>query len=168
MLTVDEYGRIRIAHRDGMSIRQIARRLRISSRKTMGYPIYGESHPPDLSVLHQQGGLAAGRRERHPRQKSENVHSSQPTTLTHHALCRGPGIAATDCSEAGGTSQSQDHLRLPVCLSRKDGPGLRRGSQGLRRPSTAGNLCRVTPQLSLFRDCGSCFGGAKFQNWAQM
>ncbi len=26
MLTVDECGRIRIAHRDGMSIRQIARR----------------------------------------------------------------------------------------------------------------------------------------------
>jgi transposase len=33
MLTVEEYGRIRIAHRDGMSIRQIARRYGHSRRK---------------------------------------------------------------------------------------------------------------------------------------
>ena len=33
MLTVEEYGRIRIAHRDGMSIRQIARRFGHSRRK---------------------------------------------------------------------------------------------------------------------------------------
>jgi len=33
MLTVDEYGRIRRAHRHGMSIREIARTLRHSRRK---------------------------------------------------------------------------------------------------------------------------------------
>ena len=33
MLTVEDYGRIRIAHRDGMSIRQIARRYGHSRRK---------------------------------------------------------------------------------------------------------------------------------------
>ena len=41
MLTVDDYGRIRRAHRDGMSIREIARRLEHSRRKVreaLGWP----------------------------------------------------------------------------------------------------------------------------------
>ena len=33
MLTVDDYGKIRIAHRDGMSIREIARTFEHSRRK---------------------------------------------------------------------------------------------------------------------------------------
>lgn len=43
MLTVEEYGRIRIAHRDGMSIRQIARRFGHSRRKIR--QVLGESEP---------------------------------------------------------------------------------------------------------------------------
>jgi hypothetical protein len=33
MLTVDEYGKLRVAHRDGMSIRAIARTFKHSRRK---------------------------------------------------------------------------------------------------------------------------------------
>lgn len=43
MLTVEEYGRIRIAHRDGMSLRQIARRFGHSRRKIR--QVLGESEP---------------------------------------------------------------------------------------------------------------------------
>ena len=43
MLTVEDYGRIRIAHRDGMSIRQIARRDGHSRRKIR--QVLGESEP---------------------------------------------------------------------------------------------------------------------------
>ena len=43
MLTVEDYGRIRIAHRDGMSIRQIARRYGHSRRKIR--QVLGESEP---------------------------------------------------------------------------------------------------------------------------
>jgi transposase len=43
MLTVEDYGRIRIAHRDGMSIRQIARRFHHSRRKVR--QVLEESEP---------------------------------------------------------------------------------------------------------------------------
>jgi transposase len=43
MLTVEDYGKIRIAHRDGMSIRQIARRFGHSRRKVR--QVLQESEP---------------------------------------------------------------------------------------------------------------------------
>ena len=43
MLTVEDYGKIRIAHRDGMSIRQIARRFGHSRRKVR--EVLEESEP---------------------------------------------------------------------------------------------------------------------------
>jgi len=43
MLTVEEYGKIRIAHRDGMSIRRIARRFNHSRRKVR--QVLAESEP---------------------------------------------------------------------------------------------------------------------------
>ncbi len=49
MLTVEEYGRIRIAHRDGMSIRQIARRYGHSRRKIR--QVLGESEPHPYTLL---------------------------------------------------------------------------------------------------------------------
>ena len=44
MLTVDDYGRIRRAHRDGMGIREIARRFH-HSRQKVGQILRGESEP---------------------------------------------------------------------------------------------------------------------------
>jgi transposase len=49
MLTVEEYGRIRIAHRDGMSIRRIARRYGHSRRKIR--QVLGESEPCPYTLL---------------------------------------------------------------------------------------------------------------------
>jgi len=49
MLTVEEYGRIRIAHRDGLSIRQIARRFGHSRRKIRQVLEEAEPHPYTLS-----------------------------------------------------------------------------------------------------------------------
>jgi transposase len=51
MLTVEDYCRIRIAHRDGMSIRQIARRFNHSRRKVREVLEESEPHPYTL----QQG-----------------------------------------------------------------------------------------------------------------
>jgi len=48
MLTVEEYGRIRIAHRDGMSIRQIARRYGHSRRKIRQVLLESEPRPYTL------------------------------------------------------------------------------------------------------------------------
>jgi len=45
MLTVDKHIRIRVAHRDGMSIRQIARRYRHSRRKVRQVLEEAEPHP---------------------------------------------------------------------------------------------------------------------------
>ena len=44
MLTVDEYGRIRRAHRDGMSIREIAREFH-HSRYKVREVLHGEGEP---------------------------------------------------------------------------------------------------------------------------
>jgi len=60
MLTVDEYGRIRRAHRDGMSIREIARTFRHSRRKVrqvLAEPeptpyVRGRLHCPKLGAFH--------------------------------------------------------------------------------------------------------------------
>jgi transposase len=60
MLTVDEYGRIRRAHRDGMSIREIARTFRHSRRKVrqvLAEPepkpyVRERSHCPKLGAFH--------------------------------------------------------------------------------------------------------------------
>ena len=49
MLTVEEYGRIRIAHRDGLSIRQIARRYGHSRRKIR--QVLQESEPRPYTLL---------------------------------------------------------------------------------------------------------------------
>jgi len=54
MLTVEEYGRIRIAHRDGMSLRQIARRYGHSRRKIR--QVLQESEPRPYTL--QQDRLA--------------------------------------------------------------------------------------------------------------
>jgi transposase len=48
MLTVEDYGKIRIAHRDGMSIRQIARRFGHSRRKIREVLQESEPHPYTL------------------------------------------------------------------------------------------------------------------------
>jgi transposase len=48
MLTVEDYGKIRIAHRDGMSIRQIARRFGHSRRKVREVLQESEPHPYTL------------------------------------------------------------------------------------------------------------------------
>jgi transposase len=48
MLTVEDYGKIRIAHRDGMSIRQIARRYGHSRRKIREVLQESEPHPYTL------------------------------------------------------------------------------------------------------------------------
>ena len=48
MLTVEDYGKIRIAHRDGMSIRQIARRFGHSRRKVREVLAESEPHPYTL------------------------------------------------------------------------------------------------------------------------
>jgi transposase len=48
MLTVEEYGKIRIAHRDGMSIRQIARRFNHSRRKVREALAESEPRPYTL------------------------------------------------------------------------------------------------------------------------
>jgi transposase len=48
MLTVEEYGKIRIAHRDGMSIRQMARRFGHSRRKVRQALEESEPHPYTL------------------------------------------------------------------------------------------------------------------------
>lgn len=61
MLTVDEYGRIRTAHRDGMSIRAIARTLhhsRCKVRRVLAEPeprpyIRGRPHCPKLGPFHE-------------------------------------------------------------------------------------------------------------------
>ncbi len=60
MLTVDEYGRIRRAHRDGMSIREMARTFRHSRakiRQVLAEPeprpyVRGRSHCPKLGRFH--------------------------------------------------------------------------------------------------------------------
>ncbi len=60
MLTVDEYGRIRRAHRDGMSIREIARAFRHCRRKirqVLAEPeprpyVRGRPHCPKLGRFH--------------------------------------------------------------------------------------------------------------------
>jgi transposase len=60
MLTVDEYGRIRRAHRDGMSIREIARTLHHSRgkvRRVLAEPeprpyVRGRPHCPKLGPFH--------------------------------------------------------------------------------------------------------------------
>jgi len=60
MLTVDEYGRVRRAHRDGMSIREIARTFRHSRRKVRQILVEPEptpyvrerSHCPKLGPFH--------------------------------------------------------------------------------------------------------------------
>jgi len=49
MLTVEDYGKIRIAHRDGMSIRQIARRYAHSRRKIR--QVLQESEPRPYTLL---------------------------------------------------------------------------------------------------------------------
>lgn len=49
MVTVDDYGAIRRAHRDGMSIRQIARQLG-HSRKTVRHAlVHADPHPEPLT-----------------------------------------------------------------------------------------------------------------------
>ena len=48
MLTVEDYGKIRIAHRDGMSIRQMARRFGHSRRKIHEVLQESEPHPYTL------------------------------------------------------------------------------------------------------------------------
>jgi transposase len=48
MLTVEDYGKIRVAHRDGMSIRQIARRFGHSRRKVRQVLEESEPHPYTL------------------------------------------------------------------------------------------------------------------------
>jgi len=52
MLTVDDYGRIRRAHRDGMSIRQVARIFRHFRRKIRH--VLAEPVPGRDSVLENQ------------------------------------------------------------------------------------------------------------------
>lgn len=53
MLTVEEYGRIRIAHRDGMSIRQIPDRARrLGPPINPGTPTVAESTDPYRSFLY--------------------------------------------------------------------------------------------------------------------
>src|SRR3954452_11735948 len=57
MLTVDDYAKIRLAHRDGMSIREIARTFEHSRRKvrailaTPQAKPYTRRHPPPAPVL---------------------------------------------------------------------------------------------------------------------
>jgi transposase len=48
MLTVEDYGKIRLAHRDGMSIRQVARRFGHSRRKVRQVLEESEPHPYTL------------------------------------------------------------------------------------------------------------------------
>ena len=52
MLTVDEYGRIRRAHRDGMSIREIARTFRHSRAKVRQVLAEPEPRPYVRARLH--------------------------------------------------------------------------------------------------------------------
>ena len=57
MLTVDDYAKIRLAHRDGMSIREIARTFGHSRRKVrevLAHPqpkLYTRSKDPQAPVL---------------------------------------------------------------------------------------------------------------------
>ncbi len=63
MLTADEYGRIRRAHRDGMSIREIARTFRhcrAKIRQVLSEPeprpyVRGWQHCPKLGRFHAGG-----------------------------------------------------------------------------------------------------------------
>ena len=63
MLTVDDYAKIRLAHRDGMSIREIARTFHHSRRKireVLAQPqpsSYKRSKAPPAPVLGQRGGV---------------------------------------------------------------------------------------------------------------
>ena len=91
------------------------------------------------------------------------VHS--PSPLSHNGLRGGQGRAPADRAKAGGPSQPQDHLRVPVRLHREDGPGLRRGPQN--RPLSPGHRqpTPASPELSLFRESASTLLCGRFQNW---
>ena len=62
MLRVEEYARIRRAHRDGMSVRQIARQFRHSRRKireVLKNPepqpyVRTKTHPPKLTTFFRE------------------------------------------------------------------------------------------------------------------
>jgi len=60
MLTVDDYARIRRAYRDGMSLREIARRFH-HSRKTIREVLRGEGEPKPYSKRRQQTAPKMGR-----------------------------------------------------------------------------------------------------------
>ena len=59
MLTVDDYGRIRRAHRDGMSIREMARRFHYS-RSKIRQMLRGESEPKPYSKRSRQSAPKLG------------------------------------------------------------------------------------------------------------
>ena len=96
MLTVDDYGRIRRAHRDGMSVRAIARTFRHSRRKIRDVLAQPEPRPytrtrnpptPKLGPFHAvideilAGDEKAPRMQRHPRamiyRRLGDVHGSR-------------------------------------------------------------------------------------------
>jgi len=59
MLTVDDYGRIRRAHRDGMSVREIARRFH-HSRQKVREVLRGEAEPRPYSKRQRQSAPRLG------------------------------------------------------------------------------------------------------------
>jgi len=60
MLTVEDYGRIRRAHRDGMSIREIARRFHHSRRKIREILRRGQVEPQKYTTRVRQGAPKLG------------------------------------------------------------------------------------------------------------
>ncbi len=59
MLTVDDYGRIRRAYRDGMSIREIARRFH-HSRQKVREVLRGEAEPRPYRQRERQSAPKLG------------------------------------------------------------------------------------------------------------
>jgi len=66
-----------------------------------------------------------------------------------HPLRSGSWPAAADCPKAGGTSQSEDHLGVSVCINREDGPSAQRGPEGHRSSPAASGIRRVSTDQDL-------------------
>ncbi len=108
MVTVDDYGAIRRARRDGMSIRQIARQFG-HSRKTVRHALqHADPHPEplDQEPCGPQAGAVSGGHRPDPASTTKPPRPSSGTPPL-----RSSGDSATSTATRGGYAQVQRYLR---------------------------------------------------------
>ena len=146
MLTVDDYAKIRLAHRDGMSIREIARTFHHSRRKVrqilahaaaQALHAHASRRPRPCSALSRRHRRHPGRRRGRPAQAAAHRHADLPPPARRARLRRrlrpGPPLRrqaaprpARDVHPAGPRSGPAARGRLrphPRRLPRRPPPG---------------------------------------------